>query len=147
MNNRQYDGKLLELRQIGSSSSMPQPGGIRSYQVVNDGTDDQFILYGYSRSVARTTITWIFIVLTVGFLRLIFYWKPHWFLQCCCIRADLAVCQYVLLKDRYKQWYVETVLTININPNPNDPNHSRNSIPANPSGIGSLSEQQQQIDD
>ncbi|CAF2725542.1 unnamed protein product [Rotaria sp. Silwood2] len=147
MNNRQYDGKLLELRQIGSSSSMPQQGGIRSYQVVNDGTDDQFILYGYSRSVARTTITWIFIVLTVGFLRLIFYWKPHWFLQCCCIRADLAVCQYVLLKDRYKQWYVETVLTININPNPNDPNHSRNSIPANPSGIGSLSEQQQQIDD
>jgi cation-transporting ATPase 13A3/4/5 len=46
----------------------------------------------------RTIITWIFIVLTVGFLRLVFYWKPHWFLQCCCIRADLSVAQYVLLK-------------------------------------------------
>jgi len=22
---------------------MPRPGGIRSYQVVNDGTDDQFV--------------------------------------------------------------------------------------------------------
>ncbi|CAF0758520.1 unnamed protein product [Rotaria sp. Silwood1] len=123
---------------------MPQQGGIRSYQVVNDGTDDQFILYGYSRSVTRTTITWIFIILTVGFLRLIFYWKPHWFLQCCCIQADLAVCQYVLLKDRYKQWYVETVLKINFNPNSNNSNHFHNSIPTNTSRSNSLSEQQQQ---
>ncbi|CAF1030600.1 unnamed protein product [Rotaria sordida] len=147
MTNCQYDGKLFELKQIGSSNSMLQRGGIRSYQIVNDGTDDQFILYGYSRSVTRTIITWIFIILTVGFLRLIFYWKPHWFLQCCCVRADLAVCQYVLLKDRYKQWYVETVLKISTNPNPNDSNSFRNSIPINPSRHDSFSEQQQQADD
>jgi hypothetical protein len=61
MTNRPHDGKSFELHQvlislsnqikyylfqIGSShlsKSMPQAGGIRSYQVVNDGTDDQFV--------------------------------------------------------------------------------------------------------
>lgn len=98
---------------------MPEVRGIRSYQLINEGTDEQLvflffsipisndscflffnqqILYGYSRSIARTIITWIFIVLTAGFLRLVFYWKPHWFLRCYCYRADLSVAQYVLLK-------------------------------------------------
>ncbi|CAF1232029.1 unnamed protein product [Rotaria magnacalcarata] len=149
MTKRQRDDKTFELAQIDSlnlSNSMPQRGGTRSYQVVNDGTDDQFVLYGYSRSVARTIVAWIFIVLTVGFLRLVFYWKPHWFLRCCCTRADLAVAQYVLLKDRYQQWYVETVLTINTNPNSAHSNDSRNFVPTNPSSYDSLSERQQADD-
>jgi predicted P-type ATPase len=146
MNNHQNDDKSLELKQIGSSKSsdlMPPSGGIRSYQVVNDGTDDQFILYGYSRSIARTIITWTFIVLTVGFLRLVFYWKPNWFLRCCCSRTDLSVAQYVLLKDRYKQWYVETVLIINNNQNPSDPNDSRNFLSTNRARYDSFTDRQQ----
>ncbi|CAM4910631.1 unnamed protein product [Rotaria socialis] len=146
MTKHQRDDKAFELGKIDSSDSMPQRGGARSYQVVNDGTDDQFILYGYSRSVARTIIAWIFIVLTVGFLRLVFYWKPHWFLRCCCTRADLAVAQYVLLKDRYQQWYVETVLIINTNPNSAHSNDSRNFVSTNPSSCDSLSERQQADD-
>jgi len=61
MTKHQHDGKSLELNQvlilfldevyrieysyfqIDSSNSMPPPGGIRSYQTVNDGTDDQFV--------------------------------------------------------------------------------------------------------
>jgi len=65
MNNFQNNGKSFELQQVlilfiykvysnkkyiyfqigsqNSSKSMPQQGGIRSYQVVNDGTDDQFV--------------------------------------------------------------------------------------------------------
>ncbi|CAF0827890.1 unnamed protein product [Adineta ricciae] len=146
MTNHQDNGKSFELRQIGSSNDMPQPSGIRSYQIVNDGTDDQFVLYGYTRSIARTIITWIFIFLTVGFLRLVFYWKPHWFVRCYCTRADLAVAQYVLLKDRYQQWYVETVLKVDPNLNPNDPNDSRNFTPANRSRYGHFSDQQETDD-
>ena len=34
---------FFQIGSSNSSNSMHQPGGIRSYQVVNDGTDDQFV--------------------------------------------------------------------------------------------------------
>ncbi|KAH3832648.1 hypothetical protein DPMN_105940 [Dreissena polymorpha] len=34
-------------------------------------------VYGYERSIVKTSVTWVFIVLTAGLLRLFFFWLPH----------------------------------------------------------------------
>ncbi len=59
-------------------------------------------------------ITWILIVLTIGFLRLIFYWKPDWMLKCTHRQCSLKTATKVLLKDKYNQWFVEKVEIIDI---------------------------------
>jgi len=41
---------------------------------------------------------WIGTVLTVGTLRLVFYWRPDWLLKCTCITASLSKAEYVLLE-------------------------------------------------
>ena len=46
----------------------------------------------------QRVITWIFIVLTVGFLRLIFYWKPEWYLRCTHSPCSLRDADTVLLR-------------------------------------------------
>jgi len=76
---------------------------------VNHGTDEQMEISGYTRSKLYTATTWIFIVLTVGFLRLIFYWKPEWMLKCTHKACDLDRASKVLLQDKYLQWFVETI--------------------------------------
>jgi len=53
---------------------------------------------GYSRSGWRTLLTWLTIVLTLGFLRLVFYWKPNWYLKWTHTETDLVEASHVLLK-------------------------------------------------
>lgn len=57
-------------------------------------------------------VTWIFITLTLGFLRLVFYWKPNWMLICTHKQCSLDVATKILLRDKYQQWFVEKVETI-----------------------------------
>lgn len=43
-------------------------------------------------------MTWFFIILTVGFLRLVFYWKPNWMLWCTHRKCSLAAATQLLLR-------------------------------------------------
>ena len=54
-------------------------------------------LYGYRKSVFWTSITWVFIVLTVGILRMVFHWFPEWFLNCTHTRCPLETAEKVLI--------------------------------------------------
>ncbi|CAL8110548.1 unnamed protein product [Orchesella dallaii] len=71
---------------------------------------------GYKRSIGRTVVTWIFIVLTAGLLRLIFHWWPHLMLKATHNRCPLNEVEKVLVieqyQQKYKRYYVKTVYTI-----------------------------------
>lgn len=42
-------------------------------------------------------VTWGFIVVTVGFLRLVFHWRPQWYLWASHVKCSLAEAQRILL--------------------------------------------------
>lgn len=53
---------------------------------------------GYERSKAKTVITWVFIVLTVGLLRLFFYWVPRLMIRAMYRACSFDRAQVVILK-------------------------------------------------
>jgi cation-transporting ATPase 13A3/4/5 len=55
-------------------------------------------IWGYQRSDVATAISWFFIIISVGFLRLVFYWKPHWMLKATHVKCSLNQATTVLLK-------------------------------------------------
>ncbi|KAJ1522556.1 hypothetical protein ONE63_001742 [Megalurothrips usitatus] len=82
---------------------------------INAGKDDQMAVYGYTRSLWRSVVTWFFIVLTCGILRLFFHWTPHWWLYATHKRCGLKVAQKVLLVEefqkKHKCYHVKVIST------------------------------------
>lgn len=79
---------------------------IRSSFVDVDAFQD---CYGYRRSIPKTLLAYIGIVLTLGIARLVFHWQPHWYLKCTYDLCSLAEATKVLLVDQYDQIFVEDV--------------------------------------
>jgi len=48
----------------------------------------------------REIVVWVCTILTVGILRLVFYWRPDWMLKCTCVVESLDKAEYVLLEVR-----------------------------------------------
>jgi hypothetical protein len=48
-------------------------------------------------------------LLTLGFLRLVFYWKPEWMTKCTHRPCHTRHATTALLRDKYQQWFVEDV--------------------------------------
>jgi cation-transporting ATPase 13A3/4/5 len=48
-------------------------------------------VHGYRLQPVFTALTWLFVVLTGGVLRLVFHWWPHWMLYAthrkCCLKS------------------------------------------------------------
>ncbi|XP_053210773.1 polyamine-transporting ATPase 13A3-like isoform X2 [Panonychus citri] len=76
---------------------------------VNYQEEDQMEVSGYQLSNFLRAITWFMIFLTLGLLRLLFHWKPHWMLICTHRRCRLKDASKVMLIDTYNQIYVETI--------------------------------------
>ena len=55
---------------------------------------------GYSKERVRVMVVWVCTLLTVGTLRLVFYWRPDWMLKCTCVTESLDKAEYVLLEVR-----------------------------------------------
>ncbi len=55
-------------------------------------------------------------MLSIGIFRLVLYWKPNWLLYCTHSKC-LKLCDSskVLLKDKYEQYFVEEIKTIQSN--------------------------------
>ena len=53
---------------------------------------------GYVKSQLQSAITYFFIFITLGFLRLVFHWLPHRYLKCTHRRASLGEATSVLLR-------------------------------------------------
>ncbi|KAL3862282.1 hypothetical protein ACJMK2_008263, partial [Sinanodonta woodiana] len=54
-------------------------------------------IQGYKNNRVKEILTWIAIFLTVGLLRLVFYWMPHWMVMCTHDRCPLNLAEVVLL--------------------------------------------------
>ncbi|XP_046580433.1 polyamine-transporting ATPase 13A3-like [Haliotis rubra] len=78
---------------------------------VNPEEEDQMEISGFRPHKLKTAVVWFFIIITVGLLRLFFYWLPHLFVKATHSRCSLAVATTVLLKDQWKDWFKSTVKT------------------------------------
>ncbi|KAL1121979.1 hypothetical protein AAG570_003387, partial [Ranatra chinensis] len=71
---------------------------------------------GYIRDKLRTTVCWIFVVISLGSLRLVFHWWPHWMLYATHRRCPLEIAEKVLVTERYqlkhKCYYVKNIKNI-----------------------------------
>jgi cation-transporting ATPase 13A3/4/5 len=54
-------------------------------------------VYGYRRQPVLTAMTWLFIGLTGGVLRLVFHWWPHWMLYATHKKCPLNTADKVLV--------------------------------------------------
>ncbi|KAL3862276.1 hypothetical protein ACJMK2_008257, partial [Sinanodonta woodiana] len=66
-------------------------------------------IQGYKNNRVKEILTWIAIFLTVGLLRLVFYWMPHWMVMCTHDRCPLNLAEVVLLLDQYEQWFTSRI--------------------------------------
>ncbi|KAK8752242.1 hypothetical protein OTU49_012678, partial [Cherax quadricarinatus] len=85
-----------------------QPG----MEYINANQDEQAEIYGYHRSRAKTGISWFFIILTFGLLRLVFHWVPVLMLKATHSRCSLAQASKVLVVEyfkKYKRNYVKNI--------------------------------------
>nr|XP_053638292.1 polyamine-transporting ATPase 13A3-like isoform X1 [Cherax quadricarinatus] len=81
-------------------------------EYINANQDEQAEIYGYHRSRAKTGISWFFIILTFGLLRLVFHWVPVLMLKATHSRCSLAQASKVLVVEyfkKYKRNYVKNI--------------------------------------
>jgi cation-transporting ATPase 13A3/4/5 len=69
-------------------------------EYLNYGEEDQVEIQGYERSSGRTSVTWVFIILTLGLLRLIFHWWPQLMLYATHRPCSIAKAQKILVTVR-----------------------------------------------
>ncbi|GAB6018631.1 hypothetical protein CHUAL_000313 [Chamberlinius hualienensis] len=79
---------------------------------INAGEEDQMEISGFVLHRGYQIGTWILIVCTLFFLRLVFYWKPAWMLVMTHARCSLSKATKVLLVDQYGLVFVEVVRVI-----------------------------------
>lgn len=65
---------------------------------LNSGDQDDHVeICGYRSCPLRTALTYAFIVLTGGVLRLVYHWVPHWFLKSTSVPCPVPQAQYILV--------------------------------------------------
>ncbi|XP_021950610.1 probable cation-transporting ATPase 13A3 isoform X2 [Folsomia candida] len=83
---------------------------------LNYGEEDEMEIEGYARSRPKTTITWFFIIITLGLLRLIFHWWPRLMVYATHKRVPLAAAEKVLIieqyQQKYKRYHAKNVFTV-----------------------------------
>ncbi|XP_071840521.1 polyamine-transporting ATPase 13A3-like isoform X2 [Apostichopus japonicus] len=81
----------------------------RERLVLGEGTDEQIECFGYRRNVPRTIAFSIVGVLTLGFLFLVFRWKPNWEIKLMYERCSLAEADVLLVRDVHQRWHTAPV--------------------------------------
>nr|XP_050858896.1 polyamine-transporting ATPase 13A3 isoform X2 [Vespula vulgaris] len=83
---------------------------------INPGEEDQMEIYGYKRNHVLTVITWFFIFVTGGLLRLVFHWVPRLMLQATHSKCPLDEADTVLLVEKFQgkhtSYYVKKLRTL-----------------------------------
>ncbi|XP_012941516.2 probable cation-transporting ATPase 13A3 [Aplysia californica] len=80
-------------------------------QYVNPGSEDQMEIQGYRLHRLKQVVTWFGYLVTLGLLRLLYYWLPHLLLWSSYSRCSLWQAERVLLKDQYRQKFVSNIHT------------------------------------
>lgn len=73
---------------------------------INKGSDDQMEICGYKKNLLKTCVTYFFICITAGLVRLVFHWVPHWFLKATSTQCPINEAEFVLITvcNETKQW-------------------------------------------
>ncbi|KAF3426213.1 hypothetical protein E2986_01905 [Frieseomelitta varia] len=83
---------------------------------INPGEEDQMEIYGYKRNKILTAVTWFLIIITGGFLRLVFHWIPHLMLLATHSKCQLETADTVLLIEKFQgkhtSYYVKKLKTL-----------------------------------
>ena len=79
---------------------------------VNSGTSEEFEIEGFELSKSKCFLSWVLTVLTIGFWKLFFYWRPDIELKFTHKKCDLSLASKLLIKDKYAQLFVAKILTI-----------------------------------
>eukprot|EP00079_Xenopus_tropicalis_P016033 XP_004914422.2 PREDICTED: probable cation-transporting ATPase 13A4 [Xenopus tropicalis] len=79
--------------------------------LLNEGEDNEMELFGYRTVRWRQTLCIIGYIFSLGFLRVLFYWKPELDVWCQCIPCSLSEADVILLRttDELKQYYKKKV--------------------------------------
>ncbi|KAJ8954194.1 hypothetical protein NQ318_005789 [Aromia moschata] len=91
-----------------------------SGQHLNSGEDDQMEIQGFVRNKIKTCTVRTFYVLTLGILRLVFHWYPHWEIKATHSRCSLRDAEKVLIIDTYKKfrsYFVKEIKILSTNTN------------------------------
>ncbi|XP_040284277.1 probable cation-transporting ATPase 13A4 [Bufo bufo] len=84
--------------------------------LLNQGEENEMDIFGYRTSICRKALCICGYILSVGFLLLLFYWKPEWHVWANCIPCSLREADVVLLRttDAFKQHTWKNVLSIQL---------------------------------
>lgn len=70
---KQGNGVADNSRELHFADDVEFATGSESVNVIDDIT-----VVGYRRNHFHYILTWVFYVLTIGLLRLVFFWRPDW---------------------------------------------------------------------
>ncbi|XP_018422483.1 PREDICTED: probable cation-transporting ATPase 13A4 [Nanorana parkeri] len=84
--------------------------------LLNQGEENEMDIFGYRTSTCRKVLCIFGYIFTLGFLMLIFYWKPEWHVWVNCIPCPLREADVVLLRttDAFKEHTWKKVLSIQL---------------------------------
>ena len=81
----------------GGNDSVKHRPTDSTFNYINVGEEDEMEIYGYRRSKIKTIVTYFFIFITIGILRLVYHWFPEWFLNCTHSKCSLESAEKVLV--------------------------------------------------
>ncbi|XP_063772481.1 probable cation-transporting ATPase 13A4 [Pseudophryne corroboree] len=84
--------------------------------LLNQGEENEMDIFGYRTSTCRKVFCIFGYIFTLGFLLLIFYWKPEWHVWANCVPCSLREADVVLLRttDAFKEHAWKKVLSIKL---------------------------------
>ncbi|KAL3272230.1 hypothetical protein HHI36_022713 [Cryptolaemus montrouzieri] len=65
--------------------------------LINEGEDDEMEIIGFRTDKVKAFITYTFIVISIGFLRLFFHWVPHWYLYATSTTCPVTQAEKILV--------------------------------------------------
>ncbi|XP_075427182.1 putative cation-transporting ATPase 13A5 isoform X2 [Ascaphus truei] len=85
-----------------------------SHALLNPGEESEMELFGYRTERWRHALCILGYICSLGFLLLLFYWKPEWDVWCHCVPCTLEEADVVLLRttDDFKKYCRKKVLWI-----------------------------------
>ncbi|CAF0752314.1 unnamed protein product [Brachionus calyciflorus] len=86
--------------------------GQKNIQVINKGQDDEAFCFGYKTHLFFQILYYLIIIISLGLLVIVFYWKPEWKVYFTCRKSDLSQADYVVVRDGYNQIFVVQVIDI-----------------------------------
>lgn len=97
----------VDARAVEAAAAAEEP--ISAHHAIIRLPDETLHIYGYRRSLARTTLMVMASLLTLGVVRLLLHWSPMWLVRATSRRATLANADRVLVRDEHERLLLRPV--------------------------------------